>query len=46
MQAYIIFFIINMQTIVAAQTFTVLAMVGGSIYIQHKEKKEKESQQQ
>ncbi|KAI9358383.1 hypoxia induced protein conserved region-domain-containing protein [Pilaira anomala] len=31
---------------VAAQTFTVLAMVGGSIYYQDKEKKEKEQQQQ
>lgn len=28
---------------VAAQTFTILAMVGGSIYFQQKEKKDKEA---
>ncbi|CAO3607837.1 unnamed protein product [Mucor hiemalis] len=30
---------------VAAQTFTVLAMVGGSVYFQYKEKQEKKEQE-
>jgi hypothetical protein len=37
---------INYGILVAAQGFTVLAMVGGSIYYQHKKEQEQKQQQE